>query len=191
MKGKNALLIGIGVIVLIVLILIVGTIKNYNEIVAREETVTKSLANVDTYLQRRADLIPNLVNAVKGYMSHEENIIAEITKARENLVGAKTIDEKSNANKKLTDAINNLYVVVENYPDLKASQNFISLQDEIAGSENRIATSRKDYNDSVNSYNAYIKRFPNNLVASMFGFTAKNYFEASEGSNDVPQVSFE
>ncbi|MCX4249462.1 MAG: LemA family protein [Bacilli bacterium] len=191
MKGKNALLIGIGVIVLIVLILIVGTIKNYNEIVAREETVTKSLANVDTYLQRRADLIPNLVNTVKGYMSHEENIIAEITKARENLVGAKTIDEKSNANKKLTDAINNLYVVVENYPDLKASQNFISLQDEIAGSENRIATSRKDYNDSVNSYNAYIKRFPNNLVASMFGFTAKNYFEASEGSNDVPQVSFE
>jgi len=190
-KGKNALLIGIGVIVLIVLILIVGTIKNYNEIVAREETVTKSLANVDTYLQRRADLIPNLVNTVKGYMSHEENIIAEITKARENLVGAKTIDEKSNANKKLTDAINNLYVVVENYPDLKASQNFISLQDEIAGSENRIATSRKDYNDSVNSYNAYIKRFPNNLVASMFGFTAKNYFEASEGSNDVPQVSFE
>lgn len=191
MKGKKALLIGIGVIVLIVLILIVGTIKNYNEIVAREETVTKSLANVDTYLQRRADLIPNLVNTVKGYMSHEENIIAEITKARENLVGAKTIDEKSNANKKLTDAINNLYVVVENYPDLKASQNFISLQDEIAGSENRIATSRKDYNDSVNSYNAYIKRFPNNLVASMFGFTAKNYFEASEGSNDVPQVSFE
>ena len=191
MKGKNALLIGIGVIVLIVLILIVGTIKNYNEIVAREETVTKSLANVDTYLQRRADLIPNLVNTVKGYMSHEENIIAEITKARENLVGAKTIDEKSNANKKITDAINNLYVVVENYPDLKASQNFISLQDEIAGSENRIATSRKDYNDSVNSYNAYIKRFPNNLVASMFGFTAKNYFEASEGSNDVPQVSFE
>ena len=191
MKGKNALLIGIGVIVLIVLILIVGTIKNYNEIVAREETVTKSLANVDTYLQRRADLIPNLVNTVKGYMSHEENIIAEITKARENLVGAKTIDEKSNANKKLTDAINNLYVVVENYPDLKASQNFISLQYEIAGSENRIATSRKDYNDSVNSYNAYIKRFPNNLVASMFGFTAKNYFEASEGSNDVPQVSFE
>ncbi len=191
MKGKNALLIGIGVIVLIVLILIVGTIKNYNEIVAREETVTKSLANVDTYLQRRADLIPNLVNTVKGYMSHEENIITEITKARENLVGAKTIDEKSNANKKLTDAINNLYVVVENYPDLKASQNFISLQDEIAGSENRIATSRKDYNDSVNSYNAYIKRFPNNLVASMFGFTAKNYFEASEGSNDVPQVSFE
>lgn len=191
MKGKSKLLIIIGVIVLLVLLIVVGVVNSYNSIVTREENLNKSFSNVDTYLQRRADLIPNLVSSVKGYMEHEEKIVENITSARENLMNAKTLDEKSKANAKLTDAINNLYVVVENYPDLKASQNFIALQDEIAGSENRISTARKDYNEAVNSYNSFIKRFPTNVVASIFGFESKSYFEASEGASDVPQVSFE
>lgn len=191
MKGKNKVLIIIGVIVLFVLLIVIGVVNSYNSIVTREENLNKSFSNVDTYLQRRADLIPNLVSSVKGYMEHEEKIVENITSARENLMNAKTLDEKSKANAKLTDAINSLYVVVENYPDLKASQNFIALQDEIAGSENRISTARKDYNEAVNSYNSFIKRFPTNIVAAIFGFESKSYFEASEGASDVPQVSFE
>ena len=132
-----------------------------------------------------------MVNTVKGYMEHEENVINSVTKARENLVNAKDLDEKSTANEELTSALNNLFVIVENYPDLKANTNFINLQDELAGTENRIAVSRKDYNDAVKEYNITIKKFPKNMIAGMFGFETKDYFEAKETSLEVPNVSFE
>lgn len=191
MKGKNGFLIAIGIVVAILVIGVISGIGIYNELVSSEENVTKSLSDIDTQLQRRADLIPNLVSTVKGYMKHEESIINSITEARENLVGASSVEEKDKANKELTSAINQLYVVVENYPDLKANTNFISLQDEIAGSENRVAVARKEYNDSVNSYNSMIKRFPNNIIASLCGFEKKAYFEADDDSKDVPNVSFD
>lgn len=188
---KNVILI----ILLVVVIFIVGVVASgvgaYNSIVGSEETVNKALSNIDTQLQRRADLIPNLVNTVKGYMKHEQDIIDSITEARQNLVNASTLEDKDQANKALTDAINQLYIVVENYPDLKANTNFIALQDEIAGSENRVAVARKDYNEAVNNYNTMIKRFPNNLIASMFGFESKEYFQADSDANEVPEVSFD
>ena len=190
-ETKNVILI----ILLVVVIFIVGVVASgvgaYNSIVGSEETVNKALSNIDTQLQRRADLIPNLVNTVKGYMKHEQDIIDSITEARQNLVNASTLEDKDQANKALTDAINQLYIVVENYPDLKANTNFIALQDEIAGSENRVAVARKDYNEAVNNYNTMIKRFPNNLIASMFGFESKEYFQADSDANEVPEVSFD
>lgn len=191
MKSKNGLLIALGIIVLVIVLIVGSGIGTYNSIVSSEENVTKALSNIDTQLERRADLIPNLVNTVKGYMKHEQSVVDSITKARENLVGATSLEDKDKANKELTNAISQLYVIVENYPDLKANTNFISLQDEIAGSENRVAVARKEYNEAVNSYNSMIKRFPNSIIASMFGFEKKDYFEADEGSKDVPNVSFE
>lgn len=191
MKGKNSLFIVIGVIVLVVLLIVGSAVGKYNSIVSSEEKVTASLSDIDTQLQRRADLIPNLVNTVKGYMKHEEKVIESVTDAREKLNSASSLEDKEKANKELSNAINQLYVIVENYPDLKANTNFIALQDEIAGSENRVAVARKNYNDAVNTYNSMIKRFPDNIIASMFGFEKKEYFEADEESKDVPNVSFD
>ena len=150
----------------------------------------KELANVDVQLERRADLIPNLVSTVKGYTSHETEIIDKITTARENLLKADTVEEKGTANDQLTSALNALMVVVENYPDLKSNENFIQLSDELAGTENRIATARRDYNNTVTDYNTTVKRFPTNILASMFGFEKKSYFEVSEGKTEVPKVEF-
>ena len=163
---------------------------SYNGLVSKEENVTTQASNVSTMLQRRADLIPNLVNTVKGYAAHEQEAINSVTEARAALVGAKTIEDQSKANDELTGALNRLMVIVENYPDLKANTNFIQLQDELAGTENRIATARKDYNDSVKSYNTQIKKFPTNILAGMFGFDEKAYFEADENANKVPDVNF-
>lgn len=191
MKGKNSLFIVIGVIVLVILLIVGSAVGKYNSIVSSEEKVTASLSDIDTQLQRRADLIPNLVNTVKGYMKHEEKVIESVTDAREKLNSASSLEDKGKANKELSNAINQLYVIVENYPDLKANTNFIALQDEIAGSENRVAVARKNYNDAVNTYNSMIKRFPDNIIASMFGFEKKEYYEADEESKDVPNVSFD
>lgn len=181
---------GIEIILGIVLIVGVILISTYNGIVSASEDVDNKFAMIDTYLQRRADLIPNLVNTVKGYTQHEQAIVDSITEAREKMLGANSVSEKANANNELTSALHNLMVVVENYPDLKASQNFVQLSDELAGSENRIATARKDYNDAVRSYNLKIKRFPTNIIANMFGYEAKEYFQASEESKEVPNVQF-
>lgn len=191
MKGKNSLFIVIGVIVLVILLIVGSAVGKYNSIVSSEEKVTASLSDIDTQLQRRADLIPNLVNTVKGYMKHEEKVIESVTDAREKLNSASSLEDKEKANKELSNAIKQLYVIVENYPDLKANTNFIALQDEIAGSENRVAVARKNYNDAVNTYNSMIKRFPDNIIASMFGFEKKEYYEADEESKDVPNVSFD
>ena len=187
MKKSN-----MGLIIVIVIVVLIGIMimSSYNGIVSLSEDVDSKYATIDTYLQRRADLIPNLVSTVKGYTQHEEKIINSITEAREKMTSAKNVTEKAEANDELTTALNNLMVVVENYPDLKASQNFIQLSDELAGTENRIATARKDYNDAVQKYNAKIKKFPTKMIAGMFNFDAKDYFQASEGSKEVPSVQF-
>lgn len=179
-------------IILIALLVIgaISAVSTYNRMVTAQEKVSNEYANIETQLQRRADLIPNLVSTVKGYMAHEQGIIDSITAAREKLMNANGIKELAAANDELSATLQNLNVVVENYPDLKASQNFISLQDELAGTENRLATARRDYNTAVNTYNTLLKRFPGNILAGMFGFDAAGYFEASEGSAAVPDVTF-
>lgn len=187
MKKKGII---IAVIIGLIVILGIALISANNNLVSMEAKVDAALANIDTYLQRRADLIPNLVNTVKGYAAHEQEVIDSVTQAREKLAGASTVEEKAAADSALTTALNNLLVVVENYPDLKASANFTQLADELAGTENRIATARRDYNDAVQSYNTAIRKFPNSLIAGLFGFTQKEYFQASDSAQNVPNVEF-
>ena len=182
--------IAIIVVVVILIAIIAGLVSSYNGVVSLAEEVDNKFATIDTMLQRRADLIPNLVNTVKGYTNQEQAVIDSVTDARAKLAGANSVGEKANADQELSTALSNLLVVVENYPDLKSSQNFINLSDELAGTENRIATARKDYNDAVKEYNTKIKRFPTNIVSGMFGYGEKEYFQASEGSEEVPTVDF-
>ena len=182
--------IAIIVVIVILIAIIAGLVSSYNGVVSLSEEVDNKFATIDTMLQRRADLIPNLVNTVKGYTNQEQAVIDSVTDARAKLAGANSVEEKANADQELTSALNNLLVVVENYPDLKSSQNFINLSDELAGTQNRIATARKDYNDAVKEYNTKIKRFPTNIVSGMFGYGEKEYFQASEGSEEVPAVDF-
>ena len=186
MKNSKIGLIIIAVIAVIAIILIGG----YNSIISASEEVENKFSTIDTQLQRRADLIPNLVNTVKGYANQEKEIINTVTTAREKLVGANSVTAKAEADQELTNALSRLLVVVENYPELKSSQNFIQLSDELAGTENRIATARRVYNEAVKTYNLKIKKFPSNVMANMFGFGEKQYFEASEESKNVPNVQF-
>ena len=180
----------LGVVLLLAVMIAGSFIGAYNELQVMDEQINGQWAQVENQLKRRNDLIPNLVETVKGYMEHETEVIENITTARENLLGAKNIDEQMEANDQLTASLDALMVVVENYPDLKASENFIQLSDELAGTENRISTARKDYNDEVKSYNTAIKKFPTNILANMFGFEKKEYFEAKESATDVPEVEF-
>ena len=184
---KKGLLIVGGVLLVIVAVLF----ASYNSMVEKSEKVDAKFSDIDTQLQRRADLIPNLVSSVKGYMKHEQDAIDKVTEARTNLVNAKDVSEKAAANDKLTSALNNFIAIAENYPNLKADSTYTSLMDELAGTENRIATARKDYNDAVKDYNSYIKRIPNSIIAGMFNFEKKDYFKADEGANEVPKVNFE
>ena len=185
---KKSYIIGIVVAVIVVIGISLGS--GYNKMVKENENVESAAAQIDVQLKRRTDLIPNLVNTVKGYMTHEQKVIDSITTARENLVNASTVEDKASASEELTKALNNLFVIVENYPDLKANTNFINLQDELAGTENRISTARRDYNDAVKSYNTLIVKFPNNVLASMFKFEKAEYFKAEEGKTAVPDVEF-
>jgi LemA protein len=145
---------------------------------------------VENQLQRRADLIPNLVATVKGYAAHEETILSNIADARSRLVGAQGAADKAAANEELNTALSRLLVVVENYPNLKADANFRQLQDELAGTENRLAVARKDYNDSVQVFNAKIKTFPNVIWAGMLGFEPREYFKAEAAAKSSPKVDF-
>lgn len=188
MKKSSIILISIIAIIAIIIIFLIGS---YNGLVSKSEAVNTNLSNLDVMLQRRADLVPNLVNTVKGYTNHETEIINSVTEARTKLVNADSIEEKSSANSELSSSLNALMVVVENYPDLKSSQNFIQLSDELSGTENRIAVARKDYNDAVKEYNLKVKTFPGNILAGMFGFEQERYFEAEESSREVPSVNFE
>ncbi|HAB67274.1 MAG TPA: LemA family protein [Firmicutes bacterium] len=180
-------------IVLVAIILLVGGsfISSYNKLIDLNEQVDNQSSNIDTQLERRLNLIPNLVNTVKGYTNHETETIELITKARENLLKANGIEEKAKGNEELSEAIDALMVIVENYPDLKADTQFTNLQDELSGTENRIAIARKEYNEAVKSYNKAIKQIPNNIIASIFNFEEKNYFESKEEAKTTPEVNFD
>lgn len=188
---KKGLLIGIAAVVLVIVIIVGSAISTYNGLIDKKETVDNSQANIETYLQRRADLIPNLVNTVKGYAAHEEDVYTALADARAKLNSASNVNEYEEANESFDSAVSRLLVVVENYPELKADKNFIYLQDELAGAENRIATARKDYNDAVTDYNKSIKKFPAVIFAGIFGFDEAEYFEASDSAQTVPEVSFD
>ncbi|MEZ7171682.1 LemA family protein [Sporosarcina sp. OR05] len=180
----------IGIIIAIVVVLGLIFVPSYNKFVNLEENVDQSYAQVENQLQRRLDLIPNLVNTVKGYASHEKEVLTQISEARAKLAGASGPEEQAAADSELSSALSRLLVVVENYPDLKANQNFTQLMDELAGTENRIAVARQDYNTVVADYNKQTKRFPGRLVASMFGFDEKEYFKADVAANEAPEVDF-
>ncbi|HBN86033.1 MAG TPA: LemA family protein [Clostridiales bacterium] len=185
-KGFIALI----VVVVLVVILVAQVIGVYNGTVELNEDVESKWSQVENNLQRRADLIPNLVATVKGYAKHEEDIFTDIADARSKLSGAGNMGELADANEELSGALSRLLVVVENYPQLKADKNFIQLMDNLESTENRISISRKDYNDAVQTFNTRVKKFPANIFASMFGFERHEYFEADEGSLNVPEVSF-
>lgn len=186
---SNAPAIVIAIIIIVIIVAAIS-ITQYNSLVGTKETVENQSANIDTMLQRRVDLIPNLVATVKGYASHEKDVIDSVNNARSKLAGAKGMEEKANADSELSGSLNNLLMVVENYPDLKADEQFQSLSDELAGTENRIAVARKDYNDAVKTYNQRIKRFPSNIFAGMFGFDKAEYFTADKGADKAPTVNF-
>lgn len=183
-------LVGLGVIVIVIVIIGGMLMSNYNNFVMLEENVDQSYAQIENQLQRRLDLIPNLVNTVKGYAAHEKEVIASISDARARLAGAGTVEEEATANAELSGALSRLLVVVENYPNLKADQQFTQLMDELSGTENRISVARKDYNDQVAVYNKKVKQFPGALIAGMTGFDEKQYFKAAAGATNAPEVDF-
>jgi LemA protein len=183
--------IWLGGIVLVLLILGSSYVNRRNEMVQKNETVKASWSEVDVQLQRRADLIPNLVATVKGYAQHEQTVFDNVANARAALLNARTPADRIAANGQLDGALGRLLAIVENYPQLKANQNFLQLQDELAGTENRIAVARRRYNLALRDYNAYIGLFPNNIVAGWSGFQRNNaYFEAAPGAEQAPKVNF-
>lgn len=187
-KGSSSLIM----MVLVLALIIYGGagVASYNKMISQQEVIENAAADIAAQLQRRADLIPNLVSSVKGYMEHETEVMNSITESREKLLQAASLKEQALANEELTEALQNFNLIVENYPDLKSNTNFIQLQDELAGTENRIATARRDYNAVVKTYNQTIKKIPGKLFASWFGFEAAEYFEAAPGSEEVPDVQF-
>ena len=189
-KGWFGCLIVAGVILLALLVAGASMVGIYNRLVSGNEEVSKSWAQVQNVLQRRADLIPNLVETVKGYAAHEKEVFEKVAEARSRLAGAATPREAAAANAGLTSALGRLLAIAENYPNLKANENFIRLQDELAGSENRIAVERMRYNEAVRQFNTSLKSFPTNLLASFFRFSEREYFEAEEGAKEVPKVKF-
>jgi len=185
-----------GVIVLIVIVLLLffcgsAFVSRRNQMVMKREAVKSAWSQVDVVLQRRNDLIPNLVETVKGIAGQEQKVFGDIAAARAAMMGAKSPAEKIAANGQVESALGRLFVIVENYPQLRSNENFMRLQDELAGTENRIAVERKRYNDTLQDYNTYIGLFPNNIVASMSGFTRDEaYFKTEEGARQAPKVNF-
>src|ERR1700735_3951750 len=190
-KGLIALIVVVVVIGLIVAVFFGQYIGTKNTLVQKNEAVKAAWSQVDIVLQRRADLIPNLVETVKGYAQQEQTVFGDIAKARSALLSAGSPQEKIAANGQLDGAIGRLLLVVENYPQLKSNENFLRLQDELAGTENRIAVERKRYNDTLQDYNTYVQQFPNSIFAGWAGFKPNEaYFAASEGAREVPKVNF-
>ncbi len=186
MKKKTIIiLIVVAAVVLILGLSLVGT---YNGLAQGQESVATARADIDAVLQRRADLVPNLVSTVKNLTAHEQSIVQAVTDARAAMVGATTTEDKLAANEELTGAINNLMVVVENYPEISSTPAYTTLMDELAGTENRIAVARKDYNQAVTTYNKKIVTFPGNIFAGIFGFEKEVYYEASAGAENAPNV---
>lgn len=189
-KKSSAMMIIIAIVVIIGIALVL-IVPKYNSLVNGEEQVEASWAQVENQLQRRFDLIPNLVQTVKGYAAHEEEVFTQIADARTQYGGAATVEEAAEANDDLTSALSRLLVVVENYPQLKADVQFTQLMDELSGTENRLAVARQDYNEVVRTFNSDVRSFPGNLIAGMFGFDSKEYFEAANGAETVPSVNFD
>lgn len=189
MKKKNIILI---VVIALVAVIIFSCIGAYNGLVESREDVVAAQSEISVYLQRRADLIPNFVNTVKGYSDYEKETYTAVTEARAAVGKAEDATEQAAASQQLDSAID-IWVnaVTEAYPELKANEQYIKLQDELAGSENRIATARHDYNEDARKYNTQIKKFPRSIFAGIFGFEAFDYFENDADTNDVPQVSFD
>jgi len=185
MKNKKSLTVGI-IVAVIVIALIGSIVGSYNNLVKLRENVTSAQSVVETQLQRRADLIPNLVNTVKGYASHEEDVFTAVADARTALSG----DELNSAQSQLDSAVSRLLAIAESYPDLKANENFINLQDELAGTENRISVARQDYNNAAKEYNTKIQSFPASLIAGLFHFEKADYFTATAEAATVPAVDF-
>ena len=187
----NKGLIALGVIVVIVIAAFGWYQGGYNQMVALDQQVKSSWAQVENQLQRRFDLIPNLVNTVKGYASHEKEIFERIAEARGRLLNAQGPAAKAEASGELNNWIGRLLAIAENYPNLKANESFIRLQDELTGTENRIAVERMRYNETVNAYNVTVRGFPTNIMAGMFGFKrSENYFEGEKSAQEAPKVQF-
>jgi LemA protein len=191
---KRGLVVGLGIVglLVVVLLLVFGSfVSAKNQMVQKDEAVKAAYSEIDTQLQRRADLVPNLVATVKGIVKHEETVFGDIANARAGLLNARDPQSKFAANGQLDSAFGRLLALSENYPELKSNQNFLALQDQIEGSENRISVARKRYNDSLQDYNTFIRQFPNSIWAGMAGFQPNNdYFKASEGAKTAPTVSF-
>ncbi|MDO8879637.1 MAG: LemA family protein [Coriobacteriia bacterium] len=183
---KSGIIIGL-VVLAIVAMSLIGT---YNRLVNLDNEVETQWAQIDNQLKRRADLIPNLVNTVKGFAAQEKDIMTAIADSRARLAGAASPAEAAEADAELTGALGRLLVIVENYPDLKSDQTFIRLMDELSGTENRISVARKDYNETVRDYNLAVRTFPTNLIAPIMGFEKAEFFEISESDRETPEVDF-
>jgi LemA protein len=189
-KGSKVALIIVIVVVVVLLGLYTSIKSTYNSLIALEEGVNVSWAQVENQLQRRMDLIPNYVETVKGYAQQEREVFIRVTEARAKVAGARSIPEKIETNNALSSALSRLLVVVERYPDLKSNENFMRLQDELAGTENRIAVERRRFNEAVRAYNVRIRSFPTNILAGLFGFDRVPFFEAPETAKEPPKVKF-
>lgn len=193
MKGGIEMSKTLKTIIVVLVIFIVITmpiIGGYNKMVSLEQKVKVSEGNIDTQLQRRSDLIPNLVETVKGYATQEKDIFISIAEARAKLAGAKTVTDKAQADAELGSTLSRLLVVVENYPALKSNENFRDLTVSLESTENRVGIARQDYNSSVDNYNTTIKKFPNAIIAGIFRFEERAYYKASESAKEVPKVDF-
>ncbi len=178
----------LAIIGIVILILAGGLAVSYNGLAGSRESVETAQADVDTMLQRRADLIPNLVSIVKSYAKHETEVFDKVLAARSQMLAAGTMTEKAKADQQMENALESLNVVVENYPELKSDTTYVSLMDELSGSENRISVARKDYNDAVKTYNTKLVKFPGNILGSALGFEKAAYFEASASASENPDV---
>jgi LemA protein len=189
-KTLKTVLIIVGILILIIVIPYSYLKGTYNTLVTMDESVKGAWAQVENQLQRRYDLIPNYVETVKGYAAHEKEVFVKVTEARSRVAGAGSISEKIQANNELSSALARLLVVVERYPDLKANTNFIRLQDELAGTENRISVERRRFNETVKAFNIKIRSFPTNIIAGMFGFEKAAFFEVPKERQEAPKVKF-
>ncbi|MCJ7810211.1 MAG: LemA family protein [Desulfobulbaceae bacterium] len=189
-KGLKTLLVVLGILLLIVFAAYSYLKGTYNTLVTMDEGVKGAWAQVENQLQRRYDLIPNYVETVKGYAKHEKEVFVEVAEARSKVAGATTVNDKIQANSQLSSALGRLLLVVERYPELKANTNFIRLQDELAGTENRIAVERRRFNELVKDYNVKIRSFPTNILAGMFGFEKAAFFQVPKEQQQAPKVKF-
>jgi LemA protein len=183
-------LAAVGAVVVVAIIIAVSLMGMYNGLVTKSQAIDAQWAQVETQYQRRFDLIPNLVNSVKGIMKQEQTVFDAIAQARTKYGSATTVDAKAEAAGQVESALGRLLAIVENYPELKSSQNVTTLMDELAGTENRISVERRRYNELVRDYNTQIKTFPTNMLAGMFGFTEKQYFQSVTGADQAPKVEF-